>query len=82
MLTKRANILFDEELWKTLVNLAKVNSTSVGKLVRDAVEDKYSRKEVLARRKKAFENILKARPKPYHGKINYKELINEGRTVY
>ena len=74
--------MFEEELWKTLVNLARVNNTSVGKLIRDAIEDKYARKEVLARRKKAFENILKTRPKPYRGKINYKELINEGRTIY
>lgn len=79
MLTKRTNILFDEELWRTLVQLAKLNNTSVGKLIRDAVEEKYAKAADLEQRRQAFEAILKIRPKPVKGKIDYKALINAGR---
>ncbi len=41
MLTKRTNILFDEELFRYLVVLANKNNTSVGDLVRKAVVKVY-----------------------------------------
>lgn len=82
MLNKRAQILFDQDTWRKLVNLAATQNTSIGELVRDAVEEKYSEEDTLRRRRRAFENILKYRPKPYPGRINYKELINAGRKVY
>lgn len=82
MLTKRTNILFDAALWQTLTSVAKAKRTSIGKLVREAVKEKYTEDEVLRKRNQAFENILKLRPKPYPGKIDYKALINEGRKVY
>lgn len=41
MLTKRTQILFDKQLWKTLVGLAKEKKTSVGELVRTAVRKEY-----------------------------------------
>ena len=41
MLTKRTNILFDEELWNLLVTLAVKQKTSVGDLVRSAARKVY-----------------------------------------
>jgi len=79
MLSRRTNILFDNELWAVLLAQSKVEKSSVGELVRRAVVDKYSKKEVLARRKEAIAHILRIRPAPARGKIDYKELINYGR---
>lgn len=80
MLTKRTNILFDEELWKRLTSLAQKRNTSVGELVRIAVKETYDTKdEMLEKRRKAIEETLKYRPKPFKGKIDYKALINAGR---
>ena len=78
MLTKRTNILFDENLWRSLSLEAKKRKTSVGKLVRDAVAKMYSRDEELEERKKAFAHILKIR-KVSKTRIDYKALINYGR---
>lgn len=78
MLTKRTNILFDENLWKTLTAEAVKRRTSVGKLVREAVKKMYARDEELERRREAIEHIKKIRKK-FKGKIDYKELINYGR---
>ena len=44
MLTKRTNILFEEEVFQHLVALANKNSTSVGDLVRKAVIKTYPKK--------------------------------------
>ena len=82
MLTKRTNILFEEKTWKELTKLASKKKTSVGELVRDAVEEKYTRENMLDKRRLAAEAILLHRPKPVKGKINYKALINAGRKVY
>lgn len=80
MLTKRAQILFDEDLWKYLVELAKSKNLSVGELIRDAVEAKYAHVEEkkLEKRRIAIESTLKHRITSKE-KINYKELINYGR---
>ena len=79
MLTKRTNILFDEVLWKQLVKLSETKKTSVGQLVREAVQEKYQAAVDLEKRRQAIENILKIRPKHVKGKIDYKALINAGR---
>lgn len=80
MLTKRTNILFDEELWGKLVSLAQERNTSVGELVRAALKGAYdTNEEILQRRRKAIDATLKHRPKPFKGKIDYKALINAGR---
>ena len=79
MLTKRTNILFDEVLWKQLVKLSETKKTSVGQLIREAVQEKYQAAVDLEKRRQAIENILKIRPKPVKGKIDYKALINAGR---
>ena len=78
MLTKRTNILFEEELWKTLVKLAQFKNTSVGELVRNAVSEKYTQKMDLEKRRQTVDWILKHR-KIIKGRIDYKELINAGR---
>lgn len=78
MLTKRTNILFDENLWETLTAEAVKRKTSVGKLVREAVAKMYARDKELEERRKAFEHILKIR-KVSKTRIDYKALINYGR---
>lgn len=79
MLTKRAQILLEEETWKNLAKLASERKTSVGELVRDAIGERFSADLKLARRRSAIESTLKHRPKPFKGKIDYKALINYGR---
>ncbi len=79
MLTKRTNILFDDALWTKLVEIAKKEKTSMGNIVRSAVKERVENEEILAQRKEAVDWILKNRPKPFKGKIDYKELINYGR---
>lgn len=78
MLTKRTNILFDEKLWRELSARAKREKTSVGNLVRKAVEKAYVQNEEKDKRTKAFERILKIR-KMSKKPIDYKALINYGR---
>lgn len=78
MLTKRTNILFDEKLWKRLSDRAKRERTSVGKLVRMAVEKAYAKDQELEERRRAIDHIRKIR-KHFRGRIDYKELINYGR---
>ena len=79
MLTRRTNILFDDELWNMLTTISKKEYTSIGKLVRRAVRKVYSEENVNKKRLDAWKTILKVRNKPFPGKIDYKELINYGR---
>ncbi len=79
MLTKRTNILFDEKLWQEISKLAKKEKTSVGSIVRSAVKERIENEEILAKRRKAIDEIERIRPKPFKGKVDYKELINAGR---
>jgi len=82
MLTKRTNILFDKEVWNKLVRLAEAKKVSVSNIIRETINDRFEEEDTLKKRRQAFENILKHRPKPYPGKIDYKELINAGRKSY
>ena len=79
MLTKRTNILFDDELWNLLTSVAKREKSSVGKIVRKAVRKVYVDQDAKQKRLDTWEMIKKIRPKPFPGKIDYKELINYGR---
>lgn len=63
MLTKRAQILFDETMWSTLTAAAKKQKISVGKLVRNAVEKQYEQNVITEQRKKAVDAILAWRKK-------------------
>ncbi|MBI4272438.1 hypothetical protein HY621_01135 [Candidatus Uhrbacteria bacterium] len=79
MLSKRTNILFSNEMWEELNTLAKERKSSIGEIVRSAIEDVYlsERKRVLFQN--AVRAIIHARPKS-EKEIDYKELINEGRN--
>jgi len=79
MLNKRTQILLNDYLWQTLTNLAKTRKTSVAKLIREAIKEKYAKENELVARRNAIENILKHRPLPAKGRIDYKALINAGR---
>jgi hypothetical protein len=63
MLTKRTQILFDQQLWTNLMQLAKEKNTSIGELVRNAVRKQYSKDEKQERIEKAVENIFRFREK-------------------
>ena len=78
MLTKRTQILFDKELWQKLVALSRTQKISIGKLIRNAVEEKFTKQERLLKRQKAIDSTLENRIR-LKEKINYKELINYGR---
>lgn len=78
MLNKRAQILFDQSLWQTLVDISDAKEISIGQLVREAVGEKYQKKHILEQREKAIESTLFNRLVSKK-KIDYKELINYGR---
>ena len=78
MLTKRTNILFENELWDLLVGVARREKSSVGEVVRRAVKKVYSGDEIIEKRKKALETIKRIRVRQ-KGVVDYKALINEGR---
>lgn len=63
MLTKRTNILFDEDLWKIITDAAKRERKSVGELVRTTLKEKYAEEKRLQQRKVAVEAILAFREK-------------------
>ena len=80
MLTKRTNILFEEEVYRYLVALANKNGTSVGDLVRKAVIKVYQKPDLTQKRMKVHKEIIKL--KKGFGKISLKEIkemINYGR---
>lgn len=78
MLTKRANILFEEQLWQELLKLAGKREISVGQLVREMAEEKLADEQLQECRRQAVEEIKKIRPH-FKGKLDYKALINYGR---
>ena len=79
MLTKRTNILFDEEQFAYLAALASKNNTSVGDLVRKAVVKVYYQ-EPHDKRIDAYNKILALRKgiKKITNK-EIREFINYGR---
>ena len=78
MLTKRTNILFDNDLWDLLISVARREKKSVGDVVRQAVVKVYKADNLIEKRKNAFETIRKFRVQ-VKGVLDYKALINEGR---
>lgn len=61
MLTKRTNILFDEDIWKELVALAERQNTSVGELIRNAVKKHYMEEGKTEQIRKAVDSIHRFR---------------------
>jgi hypothetical protein len=78
MLTKRTNILFDDDLWDLLNSVAKREKSSMGEVVRKAVRTVYRGDNFIEQKKHAFETIKKFRVRQ-KGTVDYKALINEGR---
>ncbi len=82
MLNKRTNILFDDATYKLLTSKAKEEKKSIGRLVREAVIDKYKKsdEEIIKQRTKVVEEImqLRKRMKPLKG-ITIRELIDYDR---
>lgn len=76
MLTKRAHILFDQQLWNQLVQAAEEKQISVGKLIRIAMQEKYQKEDFLSQRAKAINRIL-ALKKQYKSKSVNKESTVE-----
>jgi hypothetical protein len=74
---KRAQILVDPEDWETLAKIAKEKNSSVGSLIRYAVKVTFLESQVNDKRMAAVDTIIKARSRG--AKIDYKELINDGR---
>ena len=78
MLTKRTNVLFDEDEYSRLVSIARVRKATVGHLIREAVKRTYVKK-----RKNVWAKTLSEIRKTMKGvKISpeeWKEFINEGR---
>ncbi len=78
MLTKRTNLLFEEDLWQTLAALANEKNTSVGDLVRRAVRRMYIDDKEKVTQKQVIETIFRIR-KMQKKSVDYKTLINYGR---
>jgi hypothetical protein len=83
MLNKRVQILFNEDDYVGLAEIARGEDTSVGELVRKAVKKEYfpDRERELALRKKTYDGVMELRKiiGVSKSKIDYKELINYGR---
>lgn len=77
MLTKRTNILFDQETWDYLVGLAAKRETSVGDIVRKAVikEHLNQKDQRDTDREKAHEMVLELR-KNMSYTFTTKEILN------
>ena len=78
MLTKRTNILFNDDLWDLLTAVARKEKSSVGEVVRRAIIKVYAGDNFVERKNKAFVTIKKFRVKQ-KGVVDYKTLINDGR---
>jgi len=83
MLTKRTNILFDQETWEYLVGISAKRNVSVGELVREAVKIHHIDNEdkIAKQRAKAFDKINSIRSEIKH-KFTLKEIrdsIKDGR---
>lgn len=78
MLLKRTNILFEQKTWEMLVALAQQKRSSVAELIRKAVKKTYFPEGEKMTKKQAFEKIIALRKKA-KGKINYRQLIENGR---
>lgn len=80
MLTYRTQILFDVSTMQKLKQLAKKRKTTVGKLVRAAVEKNYALSQSYTKRQKAWRTILSTRPAISKENIDYNDLISYGRS--
>jgi hypothetical protein len=63
MLTKRTQILFDQQLWNNLTYIAQEKNISVGQLVRSTLKEKYGNEKKLLKRRQAIKGIFAFRKK-------------------
>ena len=78
MLTRRTNVLFDEDEYFRLVSIARARRATVGHLIREAIKLTYTdnKKNVWAKTLSEIRKLMKGvkiSPK------EWKEFINEGR---
>lgn len=78
-LTKRTNILFSDLTWKMLQEVSAAKSTSIGKLIRNAVKVTYFSQQQTNKRQVLLASISKLAKKVDTQNINYQELISHGR---
>lgn len=81
MLRRRTNIIFDEETWKTLSDLAKREKTSMGELTRQAVRKVYIEDNIVKDRAKAAQAIktIRGEMKGTFTAKEIKKMIDYGR---
>lgn len=83
MLNKRLHIMLGEDTFSLLVSLADKEETTIGNLVRRAVQKAYGKSDVLRgkRRERVYKSILAwQREVGIRKGINYRDLIEDGRT--
>ena len=78
MLDKRADILLKQDSWDLLNLIAKQKDLSVSELIRQAVYQTYLDQAQQKKTEQAFNNILALRTET-KGKINYRQLVEDGR---
>ena len=82
MLSERTNLLLDTERKKLLEDIAKEEKTSIGELIRRAIDRVYRKRDenVIKKRTRVVKRILdlQKKIKPIKG-IDYRELIEYGR---
>lgn len=79
MLNKRTQILLDQNVWQDLAEIAREKQTSIGQLVRQAIEENYFRSQA-AERLAVVQKIRALRPK-FRGRLDYEALIENGRKI-
>ncbi|MBI4999604.1 ribbon-helix-helix protein, CopG family [Candidatus Gottesmanbacteria bacterium] len=81
MLTKRTNLLLDEETYKNLLLLAKEKKVSLGEIIRQAINRVYKRESdaEMEKRSKVVASIMNLWEKTKGKKTDYRALIEYGR---
>jgi predicted DNA-binding ribbon-helix-helix protein len=76
-LTRRTQLLLDDELHRRLREIAAQRGISMGALIREAIDEKLSRTQDA--RAQAFTSLLEAEPMPVEDWPAMKEEMLEGR---
>jgi hypothetical protein len=76
-LTRRTQLLLDDELHRRLREIAAQRGISMGALIREAIDEKLSRTQDA--RAQAFTRLLEAEPMPVDDWPAMKEEMLEGR---
>ncbi len=79
LLTRRTNVLLDEENYATLLMYSKDRGETIGELIRKAIKKTYKAKKTLTANEKAYRAIRKITKGMDFSGIDYKALIEYGR---